>query len=63
MLTPMGAKKMLKAVEKHGLEQSDMVINGRNIKLQYISPSIVKFNTRNLNLSHRYESPSNSNTR
>ena len=63
MLTPNGAKKMLKAVEKHGLEQSDMIINGRNIKLEYISPSIVKFNTRNLNLSHRYESPSNRNTR
>ena len=62
MLTPGGAKKILKAVEKHGLEQSDFIINERNLKLEYISPSIVKFNTRNLNLSHQYESPSNSNT-
>ena len=62
MLTPGGARKILKAVEKHGLEQSDFIINERNLKLEYISPSIVKFNTRNLNLSHQYESPSNSNT-
>jgi len=62
MLTPTGARKILKAVEKHGLEQSDFIINARNLKLEYISPSIVKFNTRNLNLSHQYESPSNSNT-
>ena len=62
MLTPVGAQKILKAVEKHGLEQSDFIINERNLKLEYISPSIVKFNTRNLNLSHQYESSSNSNT-
>ena len=62
MLTPGGARKILKAVEKHGLEQSDFIINERNVKLEYISPSIVKFNTRNLNLSHQYESPSNNNT-
>tara|TARA_B100001094_G_scaffold216028_1_gene210157 strand:+ start:1052 stop:1756 length:705 start_codon:yes stop_codon:yes gene_type:complete len=62
MLSPTGARKILKAVEKHGLEQSDFIINARNLKLEYISPSIVKFNTRNLNLSHQYESPSNSNT-
>ena len=62
MLTPVGARKILKAVEKHGLEQSDFIINERNLKMEYISPSIVKFNTRNLNLSHQYESTSNSNT-
>ncbi len=52
MLTPAGARKILKAVEKHGLEQSDFIINEANLKLEYISPSIAKFNTRNLNLSH-----------
>ena len=62
MLTPAGARKLLRAAEKHGLEQSDFIINERNLKMEYISPSIVKFNTRNLNLSHQYESSSNSNT-
>ena len=62
MLTPAGARKLLRAAEKHGLEQSDFIINERNMKLQYITPSIVKFNKRNLNLSHQYESSSNSNT-
>ena len=62
MLTPAGARKLLRAAERHGLEQSDFIINERNLKMEYISPSIVKFNTRNLNLSHQYESSSNSNT-
>ena len=62
MLTPWGAEKILKAVEKNGLEQSDFIINERNLKLQYITPSIAKYQKRNLNLSHQYESQSNSNT-
>ena len=61
-LSPGGARKILKAVEKHGLEQSDFIINERNLKLEYISPAIAKYQKRNLNLSHQYESPSNSNT-
>lgn len=52
MLTPSGAKKVLKAAERNGLEQSDFIYNGSVLRLQYIAPSIVKFNTRNLNLSH-----------
>ena len=55
------ASRSFKSMESV-LEQSDFIINERNIKLQYITPSIAKFNKRNLNLSHQYESPSNSNT-
>ena len=52
MLTPAGARKILKAARRHGLEQSDFIINDKVLKMEYITPSIVKFNTRNLNLSH-----------
>ena len=55
MLTPAGAQKILKAAEKYGLEQSDFIINDHNLKMEYISPSIVRFNTRNLNLSHQFQ--------
>ena len=51
-LSPAGAKKILHAVGKYGLEQSDFIFNTHNLRLQYITPSPIKFNTTNLNLSH-----------
>lgn len=51
-LTPAGAKKMLSAVEKHGLDQSDFMINTANLRIQYINPSPVKFNKQNLSTSY-----------
>lgn len=52
-ITPSGAKKLLKAAEEYGIDQSDFLINEHNVRLSYISPSPVKFNTKNLNLSHK----------
>lgn len=52
-LSPSGARKVLDAAEKYGLEQSDFIYNSHNLKLEYISPSPVKYNTVNLNLSHK----------
>jgi GR25 family glycosyltransferase involved in LPS biosynthesis len=52
-LSPSGAKKILHAVEQYGLEQSDFIFNAYNVRLQYISPCPVKYNTTNLNLSHK----------
>jgi hypothetical protein len=43
----------LKAADKHGIDQSDFFINNHNVEIEYISPSPVKFNTVNLNLSHK----------
>lgn len=51
-LTPNGAKKILYAVEKYGLEQSDFIINSTNVRMQYVYPSPVKFNVINLKSSH-----------
>ena len=52
-LSPKGAKKILHAVETHGLEQSDFLINSDVVRLQYIFPAIAKHQPKNLNLSHR----------
>ena len=52
-ITPKGAKKILNAVTTHGLDQSDFIINSYNIRMQYVFPSPVKYNSMNLNLSHR----------
>lgn len=51
-LTPAGAKKMIMAVKKYGLDQSDFMINTANLRIQYINPSPVKFNTKNLSTSY-----------
>ena len=53
VVTPKGAKKLLKAADKYGIDQSDFFINNHNVEISYISPSPVKFNTVNLNLSHK----------
>jgi len=53
VVTPRGAKKLLVAAMKHGIDQSDFFINNYNVEIEYISPSPVKFNTVNLNLSHK----------
>ena len=52
-LSPKGARKILHAAEAHGLDQSDFIINNYNIRLQYLYPSPVRYNSENLNLSHR----------
>lgn len=52
-LTPAGAKKLLHAIETHGLDQSDFIINSYNVRMQYVYPSPVKYNSQNLNLSHQ----------
>ena len=52
-LSPKGAQKILVAVQTHGLDQSDFIINSYNIRLQYLYPSPVRYNSKNLNLSHR----------
>ncbi len=51
-MTPQGAKKMLKAVETHGLDQSDFMINSKNVTMQTYIPSPVTFNTVNLSTSY-----------
>lgn len=43
-MTPQGAKKMLDGVKKYGLDQDSYMINSRLVKLEYIFPSVVKFN-------------------
>lgn len=51
LITPKGAKKMLAIAEKT-IDQSDFMINSKNVHLQYATNSPVKFNTRNLQTSH-----------
>lgn len=53
-ISPSGAQKMLDAVDKHGLDQSDFMINSSNLRIQYINPSPVKFNTVNLSTSYGF---------
>ena len=51
-VSPKGAKKLLSAIDKHGFDQSDFMINSKNVRMQYIVPSPVKFNTVNLSTSY-----------
>ena len=51
IVSPVGAKKLLEAIKKHGIEQSDFHINEANVPLSYMHPSPVIYNT-NLNTSH-----------
>lgn len=51
-ITPKGAMKMLKAVQKYGIDQSDFMINSHNIEMQCLIPSPVKFNKINLSTSY-----------
>ena len=51
-ITPNGARKLLDAAHKLGLEQSDYIINTKNVAIQYTNPSPVRFNTKNLQTSH-----------
>lgn len=54
IISPSGAKKMLNAVETHGIDQSDFMINSKNLRIQYINPSPVKFNKVNLSTSYGF---------
>jgi GR25 family glycosyltransferase involved in LPS biosynthesis len=51
-ITPRGAQKMLFAIKRYGLDQSDFMINSHNIHMQYLIPSPVKFNSVNLSTSY-----------
>jgi GR25 family glycosyltransferase involved in LPS biosynthesis len=51
-ITPKGARAMLTVVEERGLEQSDYIINDMNVVIEYVCPSPVKFNSKNLGTSH-----------
>lgn len=51
-ITPQGAKKMLEAIEMFGMDQSDFMINSFNVRMQYLLPSPIKFNTVNLSTSY-----------
>ena len=51
-ITPQGAKKLLSAINKYGFDQSDFMINSFNIRMQYLNPSPIKFNTINLSTSY-----------
>lgn len=53
-ISPKGAKKLLKAAEEIGIDQSDFFINSKTVKIEYITPSPVKFNEKNLNTSHGF---------
>jgi GR25 family glycosyltransferase involved in LPS biosynthesis len=54
ILTPSGAKKILRAAEEHGLEQSDFIINSKVLRMQYIYPSVATYNI-NLKTSNNFE--------
>ena len=47
-----GAKKMIKAIQLHGMDQSDFMINSKNVIMQTCIPSPVTFNTVNLSTSY-----------
>ena len=51
-MTPVGATKMINAIETHGFDQSDFMINSYNVMMQTCIPSPVKFNTVNLSTSY-----------
>lgn len=53
-VSPKGAKRLLESAEKYGIDQSDFFINTHNVKIGYLTPSPVKFNTVNLNTSHGF---------
>lgn len=52
-LSPTGAKKILAAAERNGLEQSDFIYNTYNLSMQYLNPSPVRYQKVNLNTSHK----------
>lgn len=52
IISPKGAQKMLNAINKNGFDQSDFMINSYNIRMQYILPSPVTFNSVNLSTSY-----------
>ena len=53
ILTVKGAKRLLKNVERYGLEQGDFTFNNKVIPMQYIYPSPLKFQNIKPNLSHK----------
>lgn len=51
-LSPSGAKKLLDAAKRNGLEQSDFFYNEGVLNIETLFPSPVKFQDTNPNLSH-----------
>ena len=52
IITPKGAEKLLEALETDGMEQSDFIINSSNVRLQYYTPSLCRYNKVNLSTSN-----------
>ena len=52
IITPKGAEKMLEALETDGMEQSDFIINSSNVRLQYYTPTVCRYNKVNLSTSN-----------
>jgi len=50
-ITPKGAEKMVE-VAKNSIDQSDFMLNSYNINIEYLLPSPVKFNNKNLSTSY-----------
>ena len=46
------SQKLLSAISTHGMDQSDFMINSSTVRMQYVSPSPVKFNSVNLSTSY-----------
>lgn len=53
-VSPAGAKKLLKAADKYGWEQSDFFINSHIVMMEYAMPEYFSFKYENLNMSHGF---------
>jgi GR25 family glycosyltransferase involved in LPS biosynthesis len=51
-IMPEAAERMLLVAEEFGLEQSDYILNDMNVTIEYVNPSPVRFNSKNLQTSH-----------
>ena len=47
-LTPRGAKKLLDGVNKYGLDQAGHVINTKLVEIEYLFPSVFRYDTPDL---------------
>jgi len=53
-VTPRGAEKLLKVADKN-IDQADFIVNSNNIEMEYLYPSVCKFNNKNLSTSHGFQ--------
>ena len=47
-LTPRGAKKLLDGVNKYGLDQAGHAINTKLVEIEYLFPSVFRYDTPDL---------------